>query len=535
MATGKLTTVEKTTCRPAVGRFTAGRVALGVVAALLLVLVGAAPAFAQVPWWHLNSGSRPSSIQPGTAKNEVQDVTVSATGGSFYLIEEAKFEFHAFKWDATSQEVQEGLEGIYGAGNVEVAGGPQSKPGEEAWTYAVTFVGGLAYRPVAPMLTFSALSGGKAEATVKQATVGAPDGKLVVTVVNLGDADMEAGNVPVAIADRLPPGLKAVGIEGVAGEAPSAGGGVNRGPVECVLASVSCSFGGTLAPYEGIEMVISVVDEGAKSGAVNEVSTTGGNAVSASARRPVSIGEPVSFGVEDYESTPEDEGGGIDTQAGSHPFQLTTTMTLNQVAETKPEDPHTVALAKDLNFKLPPGLIGNPIPFPQCTDAQFTDPRTIAADACPADTALGVSNITINVPGVGFTRVLVPLFNLKPSVGEPARFGFVVNAVHVYLDTSVRTGGDYGVTVSVDNISQVPYFLTSRVTFWGVPGDPRHDNARGWSCIRDGEDLAGAEQDGLPGCTAQDEPHPPPFLELPTSCTGPLQTSVEADSWAQPG
>ena len=134
-----------------------------------------------------------------------------------------------------------------------------------------------------------------------------------------------------------------------------------------------------------------------------------------------------------------------------------------------------------------------------------------------------------------------PVFNLEPEVGEPARFGFLVNGeVPVYLDTSVRTGGDYGVTVSVDNISQVGEFLGSTLTFWGVPDDPRHNNARGWLCldIDEGagpEGIKELEEEGVQPCSPLNPQHPQPFLDLPTSCTGPLQTSVEADSWKQPG
>ena len=67
--------------------------------------------------------------------------------------------------------------------------------------------------------------------------------------------------------------------------------------------------------------------------------------------------------------------------------------------------------------------------------------------------------------------VVVPLFNLPPAVGEPARFGFYFDQSPVYLDTSVRTGEGYGVRVSVDNITQQVVFVSSRVTFWGVPGE----------------------------------------------------------------
>ena len=79
--------------------------------------------------------------------------------------------------------------------------------------------------------------------------------------------------------------------------------------------------------------------------------------------------------------------------------------------------------------------------------------------------------MTVNEPAFEhvFTET-VPVFNLVPSEGEPARFGFeVIGKVFVVIDTSVRTGGDYGVTASVENATQVAGLLSSQVTLWGVP------------------------------------------------------------------
>ncbi len=100
------------------------------------------------------------------------------------------------------------------------------------------------------------------------------------------------------------------------------------------------------------------------------------------------------------------------------------------------------------------------------------------------------------------------------------------------LDTSVRTGGDYGVTVSVNNITQLASFLSSQVTFWGVPGSPVHDASRGWQCL-DGGIFTDSKV--LGSCEAEKASSPPPFVSLPTSCTGALQTTVSADSWADEG
>ncbi len=242
------------------------------------------------------------------------------------------------------------------------------------------------------------------------------------------------------------------------------------------------------------------------------------------------IGEPGSFGVEQYELAPEEEGGAPDTQAGSHPFQLTTTLTLNQTAAVQP-----VALAKDLHFNLPAGLIGNPTPFPRCTLGQFlaSGPNGGEENLCAPQTALGVATVTINEPTtIGLSTFTVPVFNLEPSFGEPARFGFHLLVTPVFLDTSLRTGGDYGVTVDVNNISQSAAFLRNELTFWGVPGDPRHDGQRGWGCLH----TAGVSGDAGYPCNPLEAVHPPPFLELPTFCSGaPLQTTIETDSWAQEG
>ena len=198
------------------------------------------------------------------------------------------------------------------------------------------------------------------------------EGKISVLAEDLGDAGVSSS---VVLRDRLPAGLTAQSVElglGVLGTiSPSFGEffcSVLPDEVTCTVPEeITALFLGTA--YSHIEIYIKVkVAETAKSGEENRASVAGGGAPNASAGRPITVSSaPTPFGIEQYEMTAENADGSLDTQAGSHPFQLTTAEALNQTADPlKPP-----AAVKDLRFNLPPGLIGNPTPFPQCPLTKF--------------------------------------------------------------------------------------------------------------------------------------------------------------------
>jgi hypothetical protein len=314
-------------------------------------------------------------------------------------------------------------------------------------------------------------------------------------------------------------------------------------PCMIVGQKVTCLYGVPVRAYEQMILSISVtVSPGTGSGE-NEVSVSGGGAAGASKREALTIESPGQYGAQSYELTPEEEGGGVDTQAGSHPFQLTTTLMLNSQAVPVEEglsEVQPVATTKDLRFNLPPGLIGNPTPIPKCSLNQFIL-SSHGSTPCPNNTAVGVATpiVTGFDGGARVSYVLSePLYSLEPAVGEPARFGFITLAGPVILDTSVRTGGDYGVVVTVPNITEGTGFIGNIVTFWGVPADARHNNSRGLTCIQETKGREEGEGEPLhpgpePSCPVVEKPQP--LLIMPTSCTGPLHSTVESDPWAEPG
>ena len=522
------------------------RLPLLVAGLMVLGVVAAAPASATESWWQLSSSARPGKLQPGAGADEVQRLTVEATSGDYRIADEDKYgtgnaEPVFAPFDATHQELQALLEEMYGTGNVEVTKGN----GFGTEPYEIVWKGELADE------YHQALAVQEGAARDTEVTRGKPDGEIVLLAENLGDAPVEGEQHPVTIADKLPAGLEAISISAWRPKLDgSLAGPTHEVRIPCSLQTLTCTLESNLPPYLQVEVRIAVRVAGAHSGEDNEASISGGGAPPASISHPIVVSNsPTPFAVQDYRLTFEEEGGTYDTQAGSHPFQATGTVAITEgpdalgASEELGPDVEPAALAKDVVTKLPPGFLGNPTTVPTCTIAQFLKRVEEIEDECSPQSAIGVASATVNLQG--FTHQIIftePLFNLEPYAGEPARFGFYipVSETAVVLDTSLRTGPgegaipgqseDYGVNVTAHNISQTGGLLNTRVTIWGTPGDPRHDASRGWGCLAH---ARGAEF--AAPCNPSDEPFPPAFLTLPTSCTGPLQTSVEADPWDEPG
>ncbi len=151
------------------------------------------------------------------------------------------------------------------------------------------------------------------------------EGQVVAVVSNLGDGEIDGSKSPVTITDKLPAGLLASAITGRAQD---------NTPVECVLATLKCTYAGVLYPYQRLQFTIQVKvqePQGTIASLPNEVNVEGGGAAAASSVHEVTVnGEQTPFGVQSYELLPLDEDGTPATQAGSHPFQLTTALVLNQ-------------------------------------------------------------------------------------------------------------------------------------------------------------------------------------------------------------
>jgi hypothetical protein len=511
--------------------------------AVVMAVVGAgasSASAAEAPWWHLTAEPVPTYLSPtnAPARDEVQELKVNATGGDV-LWDEAYPQFAVFPYNATHEEVQAALEGLYGAGSIEVTGGPVGKPVvvTELEPYVITFKRRHVVLPIAGFFgeACSIRVGPCLEgsASIVETTKGQADGEILVTATNLGTGAANGGTEPMTLSDVVPAGFEAVGVSGMAFE----GTGPAATELACSLkgkngvAAPACSFEGSVFPFTALTLHLQVDVAGAKEGERKEdvASVSGGGARAVSVSRKLALGESTPFGLSDYEFVNEDEGGGADTQAGSHPFQQTTTVILNQIpytthGQTEQTEPTPVTLAKDLHSLWPAGLVGNPSSLPQCPLAVF-----LSEVECPPDTAVGAVRTVFTLDkgtfGPQSEAPVTPLFNLVPSPGEPARLGTRPGGLPVYFDPSVRSGRDYGITVNSENITQLVGFRAIEVTVWGTPGASSHDQVRGEKCLG----AAGR------GNTCQPEPikNPTAFLSLPTACSGrPQVSTMTGDSWA---
>jgi hypothetical protein len=257
-----------------------------------------------------------------------------------------------------------------------------------------------------------------------------------------------------------------------------------------------------------------------------------------------------AFGISAFDQQiTSDPAGDVYTQAGGHPYDITTEVDFNSHLDPEFfEQPRPDADVKDVVTNLPPGLIGNPDALEQCTEAQLLDAGKKVGQLfpeCPVGSVVGTIQIRTDLYNEIPTSWTFPVYNMVPPSNMPAMFGFQVAGEPITIGARVRNGGDFGVIVESSNIQTVLPLDGLTLTFWGVPGDPSHDSQR---CDYGAFGLKGGESDervavcnGVVGPAS--EPHALsgnriPFLRLPTSCTAPgvgLSTNVQIDSWPDPG
>ena len=219
----------------------------------------------------------------------------------------------------------------------------------------------------------------------------------------------------------------------------------------------------------------------------DRVGVSGGGALSvANATVPVHYGTgPAPLGFANADAWATNADGTIDTQAGSHPYELTVAFATNSTGAGGGDEKPSGGEPRFLSVNLPPGIVGEPGAVPKCKRSQFD------GEGCLPDTQIGENFPSVSGAGLLSQQV----YNLVPPPGIAAEFAFTFNGVSVFIDARVRSGGDYGITEHANIPQRKVVFNTT--TIWGNPGEH--------------------------GTGAEDKP----LLTLPTSCGAPPVFSLE--------
>ncbi len=212
-----------------------------------------------------------------------------------------------------------------------------------------------------------------------------------------------------------------------------------------------------------------------------------------------------------------------DTSAGAHP-DFTTSFTLD-----KPGAPEA---AQNVIFNAPEGLFGNPYAITHCTSSDF------ALDQCPSNSQAGLITVYAKYEGnPDYLLGTAPIFDVEPQGDQTALFAFIVPTLNIPINipVAVRTGGDYGLRFTVQDVSQSTPLAGANMTFWGFPADSSHDLQR----FPKGAPGSPSNCIGLADASCLDTPVPAsipvhPLTDNPTTCSGPLTTSLTVQTYQDP-
>jgi hypothetical protein len=232
------------------------------------------------------------------------------------------------------------------------------------------------------------------------------------------------------------------------------------------------------------------------------------------------------FGLSHFDVTFTEADGTTATQAGSHPFAMTTSLVLNFT------EAEGISLSegqiKDILLEQIPGLLADPTAYQRCSTLDFLQD----AD-CPAESQVGVTAVSTEF----LDWRASPVFSLTPPPGVLLRIGWSVGGeANIVIDAGLSPDFPHNGLAASRNTPQVVNVIGVKTKLWGNPSDPAHDALRG-DCLEEKahegaplEDVESYEFEGTGElCGVPDNPKP--FLTLPTYCEKPLATSYEAFSW----
>lgn len=211
-------------------------------------------------------------------------------------------------------------------------------------------------------------------------------------------------------------------------------------------------------------------------------------------------------------------------EAGRHPDVITSIEYKAPSSEPVP-DPDSLAI------ELPPGLTANPQNFPECPFAVFNNSFQTP---CPQDAQIGT--VEVGFLGVVEKPLREPLYILSSSEDEVVRLGFVAMFYPTFLEVDLRSGSDYGITVTSQNIPNTLHITSIKSDTWGVPAASTHDTER-LTPLEALPFVCAGEANGTPclaGGSRRSESPPVPFMTNPASC-GPLEFRFKTTAYLLPG
>jgi hypothetical protein len=210
-------------------------------------------------------------------------------------------------------------------------------------------------------------------------------------------------------------------------------------------------------------------------------------------------------------------------QAGGHPniHAKLVFRTKNKEIQEAQEDPKKTfdecycVDPKQFTIHLPTGFIGNPHAVPKCTLAQLGLYR------CPPDAQVGLTSAL-------FGQQL--LYNMEPRPGEPGLLASQIPLLGTPVFTILRsrTDSDYGLDATTPDIFHLLGLEQLELWLWGVPTEQANDKYRAPTGELFQKGCFKTYPEPCFESPVEATAPPAPYLQNPTSCQGPISSSLDA-------